>query len=93
MPRFLVQRHCGHASRYDFRRRRGPLPENCFACEQKVKRQRHLLRLKDILESRLAGQTNTVIAARYNVTRSTISQLFQKAQRIQEHGTLDLLKL
>ena len=93
MPRFLVQRHCGHASKYDFRRRRGPLPRNCFACEQKARHDRHNMKLKDILESRLAGETNSKIAVRYNVTRSTISQLFRKAQRIQEHGTLDLLGL
>ncbi len=93
MPRFLVQRHCGHASKYDFRRRRAPLPENCYPCEQKAQHERHLLKLKDVLESRLAGQTNSKIALRYNVTSSTISNLFRKAQWIQEHGTLDLLRL
>lgn len=93
MPRFLVQRHCGHASRYDFRLRRGrPLPRNCFACERKAVHQRHIIKLADVLQSRLAGETNSQIALRYKVTRSTISQLFRKAQRIQKHGSLDLLR-
>lgn len=48
--------------------------------------------MADVLQSRLAGETNSQIALRYKVTRSTISQLFRKAQRIQKHGSLDLLR-